>query len=163
MKEGAAMQTVIVRTGNEEYALPVESVVSIEKLEYITPIPHLPDYLLGLMKSRGELVPILDFSQILYHKPTARDEESHVVVLATDQLEVGLLVLDAKEILDLPEEKLTSTALKAYSKTPYFTTVANLENRVITVIAPNLLASSLAGMDEISAYVNEQRQSSESD
>ncbi|GKV64542.1 MULTISPECIES: chemotaxis protein CheW [Sporosarcina] len=155
------MQTVIVRTGNEEYALPVESVVSIEKLEYITPIPHLPEYLLGLMKARGELVPILDFSQILYHKPTPRDEESHVVVLTTNQLEVGLLVLDAKEILELPEEKLTSTALKAYSKTPYFTTVANLEDRVITVIDPDILATSLSGMDEISAYMKEQRQSAE--
>lgn len=157
------MQTVIVRTGNEEYALPVESVVSIEKLEYITPIPHLPDYLLGLMKARGELVPILDFSQILYHKKTPSDEEAHVVVLTTNQLEVGLLVLDAKEILELPEERLTSTALKAYSKTPYFTTVANLDNRVITVIDPDILASSLAGMDEISEYVREQRSSSESE
>ncbi|AXH99093.1 chemotaxis protein CheW [Sporosarcina sp. PTS2304] len=154
------MQAVIVQTGNEEYALPVESVVSIEKLEYITPIPHLPTYLLGLMKSRGELVPILDFSQILYHRPAARNEESHIVVLTTSQIEIGLLVLDAKEILELPEERLTSTALKAYSKTPYFTTVANLEDRVITVIDPELLATSLAGMDEISAYVREQSQTS---
>ena len=57
------MQTVIIQTGSEEYALPVESVISIEKLGFVTPIPHLPDYMLGLMKSRGELVPILDFSQ----------------------------------------------------------------------------------------------------
>lgn len=154
------MQAVIVRTGNEEYALPVESVVSIEKLEYITPIPHLPTYLLGLMKSRGELVPILDLSQILYHKSTARGEEAHVVVLTTKQLEIGLLVLDAKEILELPENQLTSTALKAYSKTPYFTTVANLEKRVITVIDPEILASTLAGMDEISDYMREQNQPS---
>lgn len=155
------MQTVIVRTGNEEYALPVESVVSIEKLEFITPIPHLPKYLLGLMKSRGELVPILDFSEILYHRPTEKDAETHVVVLMTEQLEIGLLVLDAKEILELPEDKLTSTALKAYSKTPYFTTVANLENRVITVIDPEKLASSLSGMEEISAYMKEQKSASE--
>ncbi|MDV6379213.1 CheW domain-containing protein [Sporosarcina sp. GW1-11] len=154
------MQAVIVQTGNEEYALPVESVVSIEKLEYITPIPHLPTYLLGLMKSRGELVPILDFSQILYYTPTAREADSHIVVLTTEQIEIGLLVLDAKEILELPDGRLTSTALKAYSKTPYFTTVANLEDRVITVIDPNILATTLAGMDEISAYVREQRQTS---
>ncbi|PIC63313.1 chemotaxis protein CheW [Sporosarcina sp. P13] len=154
------MQAVIVRTGNEEYALPIESVVSIEKLEYITPIPHLPPYLLGLMKSRGELVPILDLSQILYHKPTAKDAETHIVVLLTEQIEIGLLVLDAKEILELPEDRLTSTALKAYCKTPYFTTVANLEDRLITVIDPEVLATTLAGMDEISAYVSEQRQTS---
>ncbi|ARF12785.1 chemotaxis protein CheW [Sporosarcina sp. P12(2017)] len=153
------MQTVIVRTGNEEYALPVESVISIEKLEYVTPIPHLPSYLLGLMKSRGELVPILDLSQILYHQATPRDNDTHVVVVKTDQLEVGLLVLDAREILELPEDRLTSTALKAYSKTPYFVTVANLDDRVVTVIDPNIMADSLHGMDEISSYMKEQHQS----
>lgn len=151
------MQTVIIQTGTEEYALPVESVISIEKLGFVTPIPHLPDYLLGLMKSRGELVPILDFSQILYYKKTPRDSESHVVVLTTNEVEIGLLVADAKEILELPEDKLTSAALKIYSKTPYFTTVANLENRIITVIDPDILAASLAGMEEISAFVSRQR------
>ena len=152
------MQTVIVQTGNEEYALPVETVISIEKLDYVTPIPHLPAYLLGLMRSRGELVPILDLSQILYHIATPRDVESHVVVVKTDRLEIGLLVLDAKEILELPEDRLTSIALKAYSKTPYFITVANLEDRVITVIDPNIMASSLQGMDEISSYMKDQQQ-----
>ncbi|ARD46864.1 chemotaxis protein CheW [Sporosarcina sp. P37] len=159
MKEGAAMQTVIVRTGNEEYALPVESVISIEKLGYVTPIPHLPDYLLGLMRFRGELVPILDMSQIFYRRATPRDAESHVVVVKTDQLEIGLLVLDAREILELPEDRLTSAALKAYSKTPYFITVANLDHRVVTVIDPMIMANSLQGMDEISRYMKEQHQS----
>ena len=158
MKDGATMQTVIVQTGNEEYALPVETVISIEKLDYVTPIPHLPAYLLGLMRSRGELVPILDLSQILYHTATPRDLETHVVVVKTDQLEIGLLVLDAKEILELPEDRLTSIALKAYSKTPYFITIANLEERVITVIDPNIMASSLQGMDEISSYMRDQQQ-----
>lgn len=147
------MQTVIIQSGNEDYALPIESVVSIEKLDTVTPIPHLPKYLLGLMRARGELIPILDFGQILYGRRTDNDEDSNVVVVMTDRLLVGLLVVDAKEILDLPPESLTSTALKAYSTTPYFTTVANLEDRVITVIDPNILAGSLAGMEEISEFM----------
>ena len=60
------LKAVVVQCGNEEYAIPVESVVSIERLEQVNPIPHLPDYMLGLMRIRGELVPIMDFEQILY-------------------------------------------------------------------------------------------------
>ncbi len=44
---------------------------------------------------------------------------------------------------------MTSSGFMAYSRTPYFTTVANLENRMITVVDPEILSQTLAGMDEI--------------
>ena len=45
----------------------------------------------------------------------------------------------------------------AYSRTPYFTTVANLEDRMITVVDPEILSKTLSGMDEIGEYVASQR------
>jgi len=150
------MKAVIVQCGNEEYAISVDSIVSIERLEQITPIPHLPSFMLGLMKVRDELVPILDFEQILYNKRVENHAEARVVVVQTKALYIGLLVLDAKEIIDIPKSLLTTSGLMAYSKTPYFTSVANLENRMITVVNPEILTQSLSGMDEINDYVDSQ-------
>lgn len=150
------LKAVIVQCGNEEYAIPVEAVVSIERLEQVNPIPHLPDYMLGLMRIRGELVPILDFEQILYGRSIKEQANARVVVVQTETLFMGLLVLDAKEILDLPEDVMTSSGLMAYSRTPYFTIIANLKNRMITVVDPAILSKTLAGMDEIGHYVEAQ-------
>ncbi len=77
------LKAVIVQCGNEEYAIAVEAVVSIERLEQVNPIPHLPDYMLGLMRIRGELVPILDFEQILYGRSAKEHEDARVVVVQT--------------------------------------------------------------------------------
>ena len=63
-------KAVVFFCGKEQYAVPVEQVVSIEKLERVTPIPHLPNYLLGFTRIRGELIPIIDFQTILYNRPT---------------------------------------------------------------------------------------------
>jgi purine-binding chemotaxis protein CheW len=150
------LKAVIVQCGNEEYAIAVDTVVSIERLEQVNSIPHLPDFMLGLTRIRGELVPILDFEQILYGKTAQGYEDARVVVVQTSSLYIGLLVLDAKEILDIPESALTSSGLMAYSRTPYFTTVANLENRMITVVDPEILSGTLAGMDKIGEYVEAQ-------
>ena len=132
------------------------SVVSIEKMEKINPIPHLPEYMLGLMKIRGELVPILDFEKILYGKSAANMQEVRIVVVQTEDLYVGLVVLDAKEIMEIPESSLTTSGLMAYSRTPYFTSVANLDERMITIVDPVILSKTLAGMDEIGDYVHSQ-------
>ncbi|WP_374054250.1 chemotaxis protein CheW [Rossellomorea sp. FM04394] len=60
-------KVVVVHAGKEEYALPIENVVSIERVEEVRPIPHLPSFVLGLVKVRGELIPVLDLANILYN------------------------------------------------------------------------------------------------
>lgn len=152
----SVLKAVIVQCGNEEYAISVGSIVSIERLEQVNPIPHLPDFMLGLMKIRGELVPILDFEQILYNQSAKNNPDARIVVVQMKALFVGLLVIDAKEILDIPESTLTTSGLMAYSRTAYFTAVANLEDRIITIVDPEILSQTLAGMDDISAYVEAQ-------
>jgi purine-binding chemotaxis protein CheW len=146
-------QTVIFQCGNEEYAVPVEQVVSIEKLGHITPIPHLPNYLLGFTRIRQELIPIIDFSRILYNNPS-QGEHCRIIVLNTDVVNYGLVVSEAKEILNFTENEIQQVGLVNYSKTRYFTAVANLENRVITCVDPKILVNSLEGIREIIAYLH---------
>lgn len=148
-----SVKVVVFRCGNEDYAIPVEHVVSIEKLEQVNPIPHLPNYFLGLMKIRGELVPIVDFEQILYGRSASSDEQVRVIVLQTEEMFIGLLVLEAKEILDIANEDLKQIGLVNYSKTQYFSSVANLENRVITIIDPSILVRTVDGIKEIQTYL----------
>ncbi|MEK4628331.1 MAG: CheW domain-containing protein [Solibacillus sp.] len=145
-------KAVVFTCGNEEYAVPVDQVVSIEKLERVTPIPHLPEYLLGFTRIRNELTPVIDFQRILYNRPTSGNE-SKVIVLSTDVINYALLVGEAKEILDIAENDLKQLGLVNYSKTQYFTAVANLEDRMISCVDPVILVNSLEGIREIIDYL----------
>ncbi len=146
------IKVVVFRCGQEEYAIPVEKVISIEKQDFVNRIPHLPDYVLGLTKVRNELLPILDFEQILYHKPI-HSSDAKMIVATADDFIFGLLVLEAKEILDIEEDQLKQVGLLSYSKTQYFTAVANLDQRMITLVSPEILVNSLDGIKEIKTYL----------
>lgn len=146
-------KSIIFRCENEEYALPIEQVISIEKIDHITPIPHLPNYLLGFTRIREELIPVIDFSRILYNKSSTGDQ-SRIIVLSTDVVNYGLVVTEAKEILDFKPNELKQVGLVNYSKTRYFTAVANLENRIITCVDPKVLVNSLEGIREIIQYLH---------
>lgn len=150
-------KAVVFLCGTEEYAVPVDQVVSIEKLERVTPIPHLPKYLLGFSRIRGELTPVIDFQSILYNRPTDT-KNLKVIVLKTEMINYGLLVVDAKEIIDFEEGVLTQLGLVNYNKTKYFTAVANLENRMISCIDPGILVHSLEGMREIIEYLHKMQE-----
>lgn len=149
---------VVFTVGNEEYAIPIENVISIEKLEGITPIPHLPTYVKGIMKVRGELIPAIDTESILYNREMESSDSVRVIVLNTDEISLGVLVKEAKEILDIPAEDIKQVGLVAYQKTSYFTGVANLDGRLITIISPTVLVKTLEGIREIQEYMENQLQ-----
>ncbi|MEK4425225.1 chemotaxis protein CheW [Solibacillus sp. FSL K6-1523] len=146
-------QAVVFACGNEEYAVPIEQVVSIEKLERVTPIPHLPSYLLGFSRNRGELIPVIDLQRILYNRSTSGDI-ARVIILNTELVNYGLYVSDAREILNIAPELIKQMGLVNYEKTKYFTAVANLEDRMISCIDPNILVNSLEGIREIVQYLH---------
>ncbi|MDN4493409.1 chemotaxis protein CheW [Ureibacillus aquaedulcis] len=146
-------KVVIFSSGQEEYAVPVEQVVSIEKLSPITPIPHLPKYLLGFARVRGELIPVIDFKRILYNQ-SSQGDLCRIVVLNTDIVNYGLVVDEAKEIINLTENEIKQVGLVNYSKTRYFTAIANLEERMIACVDPKILVDSLEGIREIIEYLH---------
>lgn len=150
-------KTVVFQAGNEEYAFPILSVISIEKLEGMTAIPHMPDYVTGIAKVRGELIPIIDLERVLYNRDIQADGKTRVIVLKTSEISVGVLVKDAKEILEIPSNHIKQPGLVAYQKTKFISGVANFEKRMILLIEPETLIESLEGIKEIKDYMKNEK------
>ena len=84
-----------------------------------------------------------------------------MIVLSTDIVNYGLLVADAREILDFEEGVLKQMGLVNYEKTKYFTAVANLEDRMISCVDPHILVNSLDGIREIINYLHKMLENEE--
>jgi len=136
-------KVVVFRTRDEEYGMPIEHVISIEKLEDINVIPNMPYYMKGVVKVRGELIPVLDTHQIFHRQHMTMDEDVKLIVIQSDDISAALIVKEAKEILDVQEDQLKSISIGAFQATKYFEAVASLEDRLITIINPTLLLASL--------------------
>lgn len=151
-------KVVVFTVGQEEYAITVDHIISIEKIEGFTRIPHLPDYVRGIVKVREELIPILDLEKVLYDRFVTKENSTRMIVIRTADMSLGILVNEAKEILDILPEQVKQLGLVAYKNTSYLTGVANLESRLITFIDPTQLVRSLEGIREIQEYMQSQLQ-----
>ncbi|WP_027407707.1 chemotaxis protein CheW [Anoxybacteroides tepidamans] len=147
-------KVVVFQLDNEQYAIPVEHVVSIEKMMTPTVIPQMPDYMVGVVRIRGELVPALDMMKILYRRPYVESDQTRLIVVSTASLSAAFIVGEAKEILDIPEEMIKQVNMLAYQQTPYFIGVANLPERLITLIDPNVLFERLEGIKEVQEHIS---------
>ena len=149
-------KVVIFKVENGEYSIDVNYVISIEKEENITPVPQLPPFVKGITKVREELIPVIDLKNVLYNKVTEKNEQNKLIVLRTEDISFGIIVNDAKEILDIQADQFKEVGISAYQKTEYITNVINLESRLILMLDPTILLESLEGIKEIKDYMKNQ-------
>lgn len=144
---------VVFKTGNAEYGIPLQYVVSIEKLADITPVPQMPDYVKGIIEIREELFPIVDLEYIFYHRFLTISENARLVVIQTDELSLGILVNEVKEIIEIAPEKIKQVALLSNAETAYISGVASLESGLVTLVQPEHLIGSLEGIKELQNFM----------
>jgi len=90
------------------YAIPVERVREIVRLRPITPMPHVPPEVLGVIALRGEIVEVVDLRMRLGLTATNPDRHSRIIVLHGDDNRVtGILVDRVREVLRVDEEEIS--------------------------------------------------------
>jgi purine-binding chemotaxis protein CheW len=149
-------KVVVIGSGNEEYAIPLQYVVSIEKLEGITPVPQMPDFVTGMNEIRQQVIPVIDLEFIFYHRFIEADENTRLVIVQLEQFTVGILVKEAKEIIEILPEQIKKVGLIAGPATAYITGVASLNGSLVTIINPEVLIGNLEGihvlLDELKSH-----------
>jgi purine-binding chemotaxis protein CheW len=152
--DGGMNKFVVFQLEREQYAVPIEYVISIEKMVEPTIIPQMPDYMVGVVRIRGELVPVLDTRKLLYERSFEETDKTRLVVTTAEDISVAFIVDEAKEILDIPEEAVKQVNMLAYQQTPYLVGVASLPERLIILMDPNRLFARLEEADEIKEHIH---------
>lgn len=85
--DDSQLQLVTFRLGNELYGVDIMSVKEIVKIQPIRPIPNAPNYMVGILNLRGEIIPIIDLHR-RFHIDFANGEEE------LDELESGFIIIN---------------------------------------------------------------------
>jgi purine-binding chemotaxis protein CheW len=89
------------------YALPIEHVREIVRPRALTPMPHVPPEILGVLSLRGEVLQVLDARRRVGLASAPPDRASRVIVLASEGGGLtGLLVDGVREVLRVSASEL---------------------------------------------------------
>ena len=106
------------RVADGEYGITIAAVIDIIKLQEITPVPHMPDYVRGITNLRGTIAPVIDMRLRFGHQEMAYDERTCIIVLSMNDMNIGLIVEEVREVADIgtdsiqPPPKSTGEAVR---------------------------------------------------
>jgi purine-binding chemotaxis protein CheW len=86
--------------GEEEYVIDLRRIREILQPLPVTPVPHAPEFLAGVMNLRGEVIPVVDVRKRLGAPGTS--PRSKVLVVNVAGRLVGLIVDAVAEVVRIP-------------------------------------------------------------
>lgn len=107
------IQVCIFELSDRSFGLRIFDVQEIMENAPITPVPTTPNFLLGVINLRGDIVPIVDIRGILHLPFKDRTRESRIMILNVNEARVGILVDAIKEVCHLDKLVLEVDSVQA--------------------------------------------------
>ncbi len=102
-------QWVTFMLDNEKYGINVMQVREVLRDIEIAPVPGAPNYVLGIINLRGNVVTVID-TRGRFGLPTMEiNDESRIIIIETMDQIVGLLVDSIAEVADIPKSQIELT------------------------------------------------------
>jgi len=80
-EEMAKRLFLLFNLGNERFAVTTELITEITPLVELTRIPRTESYICGLFNYRGETIPVVDTSMLLFNQPHSRKICTRIIIL----------------------------------------------------------------------------------
>ena len=135
MSSGGDNRYVVFKLNQEYYGLPIEKVISIEKIGEITRIPNAPDYIKGVINLRGEVIPVVNLKKKLNIGDNELNTNSRIIVVNEDEMIVGLVVDFSSEVLEIDREDIDKPPeTKDNQLIEYISGIGKTSDRLIIIL-----------------------------
>ncbi|HYE36806.1 chemotaxis protein CheW [Methylocaldum sp.] len=101
-------QWVTFRLGEETYGINVMQVQEVLRITEIAPVPGAPDYVVGIINLRGNVVTVIDTRKRFGLFPKEPDDASRIVIIEAEDQVIGILVDSVAEVVELRASEIES-------------------------------------------------------
>ncbi|WP_088103643.1 chemotaxis protein CheW [Halalkalibacter urbisdiaboli] len=129
------IKVIVFQLKDQEYAIEVDYIQSIERMQPVTRIPRTYPFVTGVMNLRGVITPIINLRKRFGIEDKEFDEATRILVLSKDDIEIGFIVDGANDVIDIPVEKIEPTPeVVGGVEAEYLRGVVKLDNRLFTLL-----------------------------
>lgn len=100
------LQYVTFRLDGEVYGIDVMQIQEVLRYSEIAPVPGAPDYVLGIINLRGNVVTVIDTRRRFGLADTEITDATRVVVMESSQQVMGIIVDSVTEVVYLKSSEI---------------------------------------------------------
>ncbi len=135
----SSQQYVTFSLGEELFGVEVTRAREILSVTPVTKVPQTPEYLLGVINLRGQVVPVIDMRLKLGLPVTAETEDTCVIVVEVqidgESIIVGALADAVREVLEIRSDQIEpAPRLGTRLKTEFITGMGKVDEQFLILL-----------------------------
>ena len=116
-----SIQYIVVRLGEEQYGIDIKYIDNIVRMQNITRVPQMPNYLRGVINLRGEVIPVMSIRLKMFLPEDEITRATRIIIIKLEQFgTVGVIVDEVKEVVTLDASQIEKIAYDANGDTTNF-------------------------------------------
>ena len=126
---------VTFRLDSELYGVNVLQVQEVLRATEITPVPGAPEYVMGIINLRGNVVTVVDTRKRFELSPRPMDDASRIIILESDHQVIGILVDSVAEVVEMRASEIeTAPGVGSEESARYIQGVCSREGELLILI-----------------------------
>ncbi len=128
------VQVVAFKLRREEYGFNILNVKEIKGLTDITRVPFASDFIKGVINLRGSVLPVIDLKKRLGLQDTEYTDDTRIVVVREDDLEVGMIVDAVTGVITLNGDHIDAAKSVDNENSRFITGVGKVEEERLIIL-----------------------------
>lgn len=135
------LQYIVIKLGEEQYGIDIRFVDNIVRLQHITRVPKVQNYLKGVINLRGEVIPVMSLRKKMGLADDEYTRATRIIILKTEaEGTMGILVDEVKEVVTLAENQIEKMNHGSSNSKPMFLSgVGKHNDELISLLDLNMI------------------------
>ena len=135
---GELIQYIVIKIDDEQYGINIKYIDNIVRMQQITRVPKVDDYLKGVINIRGEIVPVMSVRMKMGLEEEEITNKSRIIILKTEAGDlVGIIVDQVNQVLTLDAnniEKMRYDDKKGKTNATFVNGVGHYEGGLVSIL-----------------------------
>lgn len=104
-------QYIVIKLGVEQYGIDIQYVDNIVRMQHITRVPKVAEYVNGVINLRGEVIPVISLRLKMGFEKDEFTKNTRIIILKLEQQgTIGVIVDEVKEVVTLVNDEIEKFA-----------------------------------------------------
>lgn len=132
-------QYIVIKLGVEQYGIDIRYVDNIVRMQHITRVPKVTQYLKGVINLRGEVIPVMSLRLKMGFEEDEYTKATRIIILKLEQHgTIGIIVDEVKEVVTLGSSEIEKFSYDSKEeKSTWLTGVGKFNDQLISLLDLN--------------------------
>ena len=144
-----AIQYIKISVGEEFYGIDISIVDNIVRMQRITRVPNVAQYIKGVINLRGEIVPIMNLRLKMGLPEIEYTKTTRIIIIKSETYgKIGLIVDAVKEVVALEEDQIEKMRYDNLEENHFVNGIGKVGDSLISLLEINAVLAEKQGKEE---------------